>query len=306
MLNDTLLNELNARFSFENTNSQLYFTKGPGEIPRLEVTNKKGSAVISLQGAHLLSWNPVNQQEVIWLSDDARFEQGKSVRGGIPICWPWFGAHENEASFPAHGFARTVLWQVNDVTELSAKETRITFCLETESLTDVIKMMWPIATRVEYHVTVSDYLKLELVTHNVGDEAIILSQALHTYFSVNDISKTTLHGLEGKTYLDKTDGFNAKNQQGEIVITGEVDRIYLDTTDDVIIDNQERKISISKQGSHSTVVWNPWQHVAEKMGDMGKIGYQEMLCVESANAATDVVCIQPGDSHCLQVVYNVS
>lgn len=299
------INDLNKNFSFEDGNHSLRFKIGEGDIPIVEIRNEQASATISLQGAHVLSWKPVNEEEIIWLSNDARFALGKSVRGGIPICWPWFGTHESNTSFPAHGFARTVLWQVIDTKALSAGETQITFRLDTTLLNENARQMWPHATTAEYRLTIAKSLTMELTTYNNSDEVIVIGQALHTYFTIDDIRKTTVYGLEDKTYLDKTEGFSAKVQDGPIIIDKEVDRVYLDTADDVVIDNKKRKIVIKKQGSHSTIVWNPWKDVADKMGDLGKDGYQKMLCVESANAADDVMTIKAGESYTLLVTYEI-
>lgn len=296
---------LNAAFSLKGENSQLSFKNGIGDVPVVEIKTKFATATISLQGAHILSWKPHSEDEVIWLSKDATFAIGKSVRGGVPICWPWFGAHENNISFPAHGFARTVLWNIVNTKMLSTGEIQITFALDTNDLDENIQSMWPQATVVEYCITVGESLILELTTYNKSEKEITVGQALHTYFNIADINKTTVYGLENKTYLDKVEGFRSKVQEGPITIDNEVDRVYVDTTDDIIIDNEKRKILIEKQGSASTVVWNPWEEVANKMGDLGEKGYQKMLCVESANAIDDVVVIKAGESATLLVKYKI-
>ena len=304
-LNPTDIEKLNTTFSLIGEDSQLSFKNGIGDIPLVEIKTKYATATISLQGAHILSWKPCSEDEVIWLSKDATFAMGKSVRGGVPICWPWFGAHENNTSFPAHGFARTVLWNVINTKILSTGEIQITFALKTEELEENIQSMWPQSTVVEYCITVGESLILELTTFNKSENDITVGQALHTYFNITDINKTTVYGLENKSYLDKVEGFCSKIQNGPITINSEVDRVYVDTSDDIIIDNDKRKILIEKQGSASTVVWNPWEEVANKMGDLGENGYQQMLCVESANAIDDLVVIKPGESATLFVKYEV-
>lgn len=298
--------ELNNRFSFRSRSSNLCFKAAAGAMPVLEIQNEQSCARIGLQGAHLLSWIPKGRDEVIWVSEQASFAPGKSVRGGIPVCWPWFGAHERDASFPAHGFARTSLWQVTDVRQLSDGATQICFLLDSALLGDRIQNMWPTPTTAEYRITVSEDLTLELVTKNNSDQEITLGQALHTYFQVQDVSKSTVTGLAGKDYLDKTDGFKRKTQAGPVVIESEVDRVYLNSPEDVCIHDQHRQIVIKKHGSHSTVVWNPWKAAAEKMGDLGREGYLNMLCVESANAAEDTLKLGPSQSHQLTVTYSVS
>ena len=302
-LNIKTIEDLNKNFSFQDENNYLIFKNGSGDIPVIEIKNDQASATISLQGAHLLSWKLHNEDDVIWLSKDATFAKGKSIRGGIPICWPWFGAHESNNSFPAHGFARTVLWQVVDTQKTSSDETQITFRLSTNQLNKDIQKMWPQETVAEYRLSISKTLNLELTTFNNSNEAITIGQALHSYFNIQDIRNTTVYGLDGKTYLDKPDNFISKIQNGPVTINNEVDRVYLDTADDVTIDNKKRKIIIKKQGSNSTIVWNPWKDVADKMGDLGEDGYQQMLCVESANAADDTVNINAGESYTLLVTY---
>lgn len=305
MSNDNIT-QLNQAFALQQGSQQLQFSLGPGDIPVIDIVNSQASAKISLQGAHLLSWIPEGEADVIWLSSDASFAVGKSVRGGIPICWPWFGAHESDSSFPAHGFARTVLWQVSDTQALASGETQITFQLDSRELADKYRAMWPQASLVEYRLTIGKQLSMELITTNHSDQDIRIGQALHTYFHIADIADTRVHGLEGKDYLDKTDGFKRKAQKGAIVINSEVDRVYVETADEVVIDDQRRQIHIQKYGSESTVVWNPWQAVAEKMGDLGKEGYRKMLCVESANAVEDTVTIAAGDSFSLRVLYQIA
>ncbi len=299
------IEQLNQKFSLQNGDNVIRFKAGTGSVPVIEIQNEQARAVVSLQGAHLLSWIPKGEDEVIWLSQDALFVPGKSIRGGIPVCWPWFGAHAGNASYPAHGFVRTALWQVTSTQQLSSGETKITFKFETQWLDKKDQQMWPQSTIVEYTLSIGEALTLELTTFNNSDKSITIGQALHTYFSVGDVANTTVYGLEGKDYLDKPANYKRKTQSDPITIKDEVDRIYLQTPDDVIIDNTKRKITIKKRGSQSTVVWNPWKNVAEKMGDLGKEGYLKMLCVESANAAEDSVTIAAGCSHKLQVNYGV-
>lgn len=298
------IKQLNDEFSLEIHGNNLHVIAGKGDIPFVEIHNKHASALISLQGAHLLSWIPHGEDDVIWLSEDAKFAAGKSVRGGIPICWPWFGAHKTDADYPAHGFARTTDWQILTTEALDDRSTRITFTTQPQPETEA---MWPPETSVQYQVTIGEKLEMELITHNNGSKPIIICQALHTYFKVADVSKVSLHGLDDTRYLDKLENFRKKVQHGPVYIKEEVDRIYLDTASDCVIEDNilKRNIVIHKCGSHSTVVWNPWQETADKMGDLGQNGYKQMLCVESSNAAEDIVVIDPGKAHQLWVQYDV-
>jgi len=300
------LDELNSQHGISG---QLSFKVGEANIPIVEVSNTQASAKVSLQGAQVLSWQPMNdkgeaQEDVIWVSDDATFALGKSVRGGIPICWPWFGAHESNSQFPAHGFARVTLWQVFSTESLEDGRTRISFILEPD---DSNEAMWPPQTSVLFQLTIGSRLEMELVTHNKSDQAITISQALHTYFKVGDVSQVAVHGLSDTQYLDKLDDFKRKTQKGPITVSEEVDRVYLNTATDCVIEDKvlQRNIVIIKCGSHSTVVWNPWAESAAKMGDLGVDGYKQMLCVESSNAAEDEVVIAPGMDHHLWVQYEL-
>ncbi len=303
-MNSTDIQILNEKFSLHEDNNSLHIKQGQGDIPLIEIKNIQASALISLQGAHLLSWIPAGEEEVIWLSQDAVYKNGKSIRGGIPLCWPWFGAHQSNPDYPAHGFVRTSMWQILATEALQDGSTRISFTIEPELNTET---MWFPASTVQLVITIGSKLELEIITHNNGDKAITLGQALHTYFKVSDVSTVFLHGLDHTDYLDKLENFKRKRQFGPVTISEEVDRIYLDTFNDCIIEDKglNRSIIIKKSGSHSTVVWNPWQDTAAKMGDLGEDGYKAMLCVESSNAAEDVVIIEPGKVHQLWVQYDV-
>ncbi|TNF38764.1 MAG: D-hexose-6-phosphate mutarotase, partial [Gammaproteobacteria bacterium] len=282
---------------------EVTFKEGPGGQAVVEVSNEFANATIVLQGAQLIAWAPHSEQQVIWLSPDAKFAPGKSIRGGVPVCWPWFGPHETSKAFPAHGYARTVPW---DVMAVDSKDgvTRIDFRIVQD---DKAKTMWPhdCTLNIVYHI--GKELNIELITRNTGKQSFVIGQALHTYFEVGDVSRISIEGLDGCPYLDKVDDFKRKQQQGAINIHQEVDRIYLESGDDCVINDpvMQRSIRIAKQGSHSTVVWNPWIEKANQMGDLGPDGYLKMVCVESANAAEDVVTVDAGEEHSLNVTYSV-
>ncbi len=296
---------LNQSFAVNQGEQSVYFeTEGMG-IPVLHIKNQFASAILSLQGAQLLSWEPSGSTEVIFVSKDAVSTPGKSIRGGIPVCWPWFGVHKSSTDFPAHGFARNCLWDVTAVEVADSGVIQVRLRLDTCGLTESLHMMWPTPATLYLEVTLSNSLGLTLITVNHADVEVEISQALHTYFRVEDIARVKVLGLEGKTYLDKTDYFNEKYQSGAICIDGEVDRIYLDTLGDVVIDDGSRRILVQRQGSRSTVVWNPGEAVATKMGDMGSDGYRYMVCVETANAANDTVTLAPGQQYTMATTYSL-
>ena len=296
----TQIDQLNRRFGADGT---ITFKELAPGFPALELDNGQARATIALQGAQVMTWAPRGQQPVIWLSRAAKFAPGKSIRGGVPVCWPWFGVHATEPSFPAHGFARTVPWELLDA-QTRDGETRLRLRIAPGAAPPAQR---PSGAEATIEITVGAALGLSLITRNNGAQPLALTEALHTYFEVGDVRSVAVHGLDGLAYLDKVEGLARKRQAGAVTVSGEVDRIYLDSVADCIIDDpiSNRRIRIAKRGSRSTVVWNPWIEKAAKMGDLGEDGYLHMICVESGNAAENVVQIAPGAEHRMTVRYTV-
>ena len=294
------LEELNRRFGADGTLKFKEFAPG---FPVLELHNAQANATIALQGAQVMTWTPRGQQPVIWLSRAAKFVPGKSIRGGVPICWPWFGAHATESSFPAHGFARTVPWELLDAQTRSGATT-LRFRIHPHNAP---QNQWPAGAEATLELTVGTTLAITLATRNGGSQPFTLTEALHTYFEVGDVRRVAVHGLDGLSYLDKVENMERKRQTGAVTVGGEVDRIYVGSTADCIIDDPalNRRIRIAQHGGRSTIVWNPWIEKAAKMGDLGEDGYLQMICVESGNSAENTVQVAPGTEHRLEVKYSV-
>jgi len=300
-----LLNTMNERYALPGLN----FRADPGGLLFADFDNAQATASLCLQGAHLTTWRPKGQAEpVVWLSPMAKYAPGKSIRGGVPVCWPWFGPHASESGFPGHGFARTVAWQLTGTQALDDGATQIRLLL---AQNDATRAQWPKATRLELTATVGERLAIDLTTTNLDTEDIVIGEALHTYFGIGDIGAIEIRGLEDCVYVDKVDGGGRKTQAGASTCAGEVDRVYVNTAAEcVIVDpGLRRRIRIAKSGSHSTVVWTPWTEKAEKMGDFGpgrnqQGGWREMVCVESGNALDNLVTVPAGASHTLSVVYS--
>ncbi|MBU1425837.1 MAG: D-hexose-6-phosphate mutarotase [Gammaproteobacteria bacterium] len=295
------LTDLNQRFAIGN---HVQFKEITDGMIIAEVANQHAIANIALQGAHIATFQPRGEEPVIWLSPHAKFAQGKSIRGGVPVCWPWFGPHKTDSKLPGHGFARTVPWEVFETKALPDGSTFLRFGLIESGVT---RAQWPHPSTVQLEVTVGRALRVELVTHNAGGAAFELGEALHTYFQISDVAKTTIRGLDNCAYLDKVQDFARFTQQDGIVIDSEVDRVYINTAADCVIEDKglKRAIRIAKQGSMSTVVWNPWTEKADKMGDFGEEGHRGMVCVESGNMMDNVVVLAPGEMHKLVAVYSV-
>jgi glucose-6-phosphate 1-epimerase len=295
------LSELNQRFAIGN---HVQFKEIADGMIIAEVANQHALANIALQGAHIATFQPRGEEPVIWLSPHTKFAPGKSIRGGVPICWPWFGAHKTDSKLPGHGFARTVPWEIFETKALPDGSTYLRFDL-IES--DVTRALWPHPSSVHLEVTVGKALRAELVTHNAGSAAFELGEALHTYFQISDVAKMTIRGLDNCDYLDKVQDFARFTQKNNIVIESEVDRVYINTAADCLIEDKglKRAIRIAKQSSMSTVVWNPWVEKGKEMGDLGENGHRGMVCVESGNAWDNVVVLAPGETHKLVAVYSV-
>ena len=292
---------LNAQFGIKG---QLGFREDVSGLILADISNPQATATLCLQGAHLMAWQPKSQVEpVIWLSRDAKLAEGKSIRGGVPVCWPWFGAHASKPGFPAHGYARTVPWQVVDSASAPDGATHLTLRLIENGKTHAY---WPHEASLDLTVIVGDTLRMELTTENTGSSGFAVSEALHAYFRIGDIGAARVLGLAGCEYWDKVGGSTLKKQDGIIRFVGETDRVYINTAAECIIedDNLKRRIRVAKSGSISTVVWTPWTAKAERMGDLGQPeGWREMLCVESANAPENEVHVAPGTKHTLMVEY---
>jgi glucose-6-phosphate 1-epimerase len=284
------IDTLNRQFALPGA---LRFVNGSGDLAVAEIQTPLTSARVALQGAHLLAWQPTGAQPVIWLSQAAIFAPGQPVRGGVPVCWPWFGARDG---LPMHGFARTRLWQVRAASTDAAGQVVLRLGLQDDADT---RALWNHAFDVELVLTIGATLSMSLVSRNTGDQAFTLTDALHTYFCVGDIERTVVLGLDDCDYLDKVHNFARARQSGAVEFTGETDRIYVDTTADCVIEDgaAQRAIRVSKSGSSSTVVWNPWRD--KVFADMAAGEYQQMLCVETCNAGPDQITLAPGQSHVL-------
>ena len=283
---------------------QLKFIEGKGGIPMIEVNTAKASALISIHAGQVLSYIPAGETEdVLFLSEKAYYQSGKAIKGGAPVCWPWFGPDPEDKGRPGHGFVRNRPWNVIS-TETVGEGVKVTLSLED---TPETREIWPQSFVLTQEIFISDSLNLALITRNTGSEAFPITQAFHTYFKVGDISKASVLGLEDCQYIDKVNNSEEKQQSGAVTIESEVDRIYLGVGNTMIIDDAalDRCIQIISQGNKTAVVWNPWEKIAADMADLEDDDYQRLLCVETTNAADDVVQVAPGSECRLVANYSV-
>ncbi len=286
------LDTLNQQHSLPGV---LEFMDSGAGLPVAHIHTPQASARVALQGAQVLAWQPAGAVPVIWVSKAAVFEPGKGVRGGVPVCWPWFGARDG---LPAHGFVRTRMWQVRHTAQDSQGQVVLRLGLTDDASS---RALWPHAFDLELVVTVGRTLTMALITRNTGSTPLTLTDALHTYFAVADVAQTTVQGLDGCDYLDKVQHMATCRQNGSVAFTTETDRVYVNTTATCVIDDTagQRRIQIAKQGSASTVVWNPWSEREKAFADMAAGEYRQMLCVETCNAGPDQITLAAGATHSL-------
>jgi len=287
------ITELESRFRIPGIAQVL---PGQGSWPKVQVTAPAASGEIYLHGAHVTSWKPAGFDEVLFMSPNTMWQEGKAIRGGIPICYPWFGDKAGDPRAPAHGFVRARTWQL-DAVEQHGDAVSVTMSTESD---DGTRQWWPADFRTTYRVTFGAELVLELTTGNTGNAPLRLEEALHTYYKVGDATQARITGLEGHWYIDKTDSFREKLQRvADLVLTSTTDRVYLNTqhtlelTDPVL----QRKISVAKQNSRTTVVWNPWPEKARELKDLGETQWKTMLCLEASNVGDFGVELKPGEQH---------
>ncbi|WP_099237677.1 D-hexose-6-phosphate mutarotase [Synechococcus sp. BDU 130192] len=295
------LDQLNQQYGLPELS---FGDRQPG-FPVIKIKNRFATAEISLYGGQVLSFQPSNTQaDLLFLSDRSHYQPGKAIRGGIPICWPWFGADPDELGRANHGFGRDRLWTVRHTETLANGATRVILSLQDDEETHKI---WDYAFELAIAITVGESLDLELTSHNHDQRPMTITQALHTYFTIGDIQRVKVLGLAGLNYIDKVDSAQQKSQIGEVTIQGEVDRIYQNTAPKLFIDDLslERKIEVCNRNSTTTIVWNPGMEKTATMGDLSPDAYQRFLCVETANAAAEAITLAPGERYTLGVTYRL-
>jgi glucose-6-phosphate 1-epimerase len=271
------------------------------EAHGLKALRLRGSGcetLVYLHGAHVASFHTPQHGELLWLSERAVYAAGKAIRGGVPLCFPWFGAHPQRSELPAHGFARTrsfqlAGWQAQGdgvVAELSLASDAQTLAA------------FPHAFQARLRVSVGvdgPRLGVAFEVENTDAASFDYELALHSYLSVADVRNVLVHGLSGASYDDKVSGARAVVEGGApLVFSGETDRVYTSSARVSVEDpGLQRRVLVDKARSHTTVVWNPWLEKARRMADFGDDEWPSMLCIEAANAGPDRVTLAPGARH---------
>ncbi|HTA90692.1 MAG TPA: D-hexose-6-phosphate mutarotase [Polyangiaceae bacterium] len=273
-------------------------------LPSVRVASAHATGLVFLQGAHIAQWSPSGRDPVIWMSQKAVYQRGKALRGGIPICFPWFGAHAQDRDFPQHGFARTRDFEYHGARLDDAGQPELELSLTSDEATHAF---FPHAFEARLRITFGDVLALAFSVTNLGTVPFDFEEALHSYFHVADVRQVAVLGLQGATYRDKVQGMaELIERAAQLQLSSETDRVYASSAACTILDPLgQRSIHIEKSSSDATVVWNPWSERAAQMPDFGADAWPGMLCVESANVGSSRVSLAPGDTHTLRVSVSV-
>lgn len=276
--------------------------EGDGGLPVVRVETDAATAQVYLQGAHVSSWIPAGAAEVLWMSPTSEFAAGTPIRGGIPLCGPWFGPGRKKDKSPAHGWFRTAAWTLADA---QADGTDVVLRFTLKGADAEVPEGESSDVSAEYTVRVGSTLGLEL-TVTAGADAIELEEALHTYLAVSDVAAIRIEGLDGTRYADKAPGGRALNaQSGDLSLVRQTDRVYAHEGQAVVVDEGlGRRIVMDKEGSRSTVVWNPWDAKAAEMADIGD-AWTGFVCVEAANALNQHIKLEPGAAHTMGATISV-
>ncbi|MFG0261194.1 MAG: D-hexose-6-phosphate mutarotase [Novipirellula sp. JB048] len=282
----SLIAQLAATFPL----SGLRFELGRGGLVKAVVRTGLAEGEVYLYGAHVTHFQPLGESPVLWISDKSIFESGKPIRGGVPICFPWFGAHRSDAAAPLHGRARIRHW--NLIAAQASDDGAISLTFRT-SIDDFV-----LTYRVSFGRALTISLRVALGERAPG--SVSFEEALHTYYSIAEIRRVLIEGLESARYIDKVDGEKQKPATHEsIQFDGECDRIYLGTTATCVLHDlaMGRSIEIRKSNSQCTVVWNPWVEKSAAMPDFGDDEWRSMVCIETANVGPHAITLWPGDAH---------
>jgi glucose-6-phosphate 1-epimerase len=276
---------------------------GNGAMPRVQITSRLCDAEMYLHGAQVTAWKPAGAEEVLFLSSKSRWEEGQAIRGGIPICFPWFRAKVDDRQAPAHGFVRTKAWQLASIVE-SQSGLVVSMFTESDAATNAL---WPGEFRLTHRVTFGTQLTLELVCINTGSTTLRFEEALHTYNRVADIHNARVQGLDTVHFLDNIHSNREETQRGDVAIVSTTDNAYLDTQGliDLLDADLHRRIRLQKNASLTSVVWNPWREGASGMKDLGEGEWTRFLCVEASNILASAVNLAPGQQHTMRAALSV-
>jgi glucose-6-phosphate 1-epimerase len=290
------IDELNEQFGITGV---VRVIEGNGGLAKVKITGPLAEAEIYLHGAQVTAWRPAGEEEVIFVSGQSKWEDGRAIRGGIPVCFPWFRAKADDANAPAHGFVRTKEW---DLASAKANNDGTVAVVCATRSDENSRRWWPHEFRLAHRITVGKVLGMELAVTNTGSKAFRFEEALHTYFRVGDVEQVEVRGLEGVSFLDNVDENRKKLQANGLRLTGPTDNAYIDSRSAVDFSDAAlgRTVRTAKENSSTTIVWNPWQQGAAKLADLGDEEWRQMICVEASNILGSAISLDPGEEHTMR------
>ncbi|WP_372773692.1 D-hexose-6-phosphate mutarotase [Mangrovibacterium sp.] len=284
--------ELDDQFGIEG---EVGFMEMDGDLVFINVSNKYADADICLYGAHVTSFRPVRTMEMLYMSPETSYEVGKPIRGGIPVCFPWFGPHKTDSNLPQHGFGRLMYWNVLSTASLPNGETEIKLGLNSSEET---KAFWPFDFEAVLNMVIGAKMTVSLEVKNSSTESFSYTCALHSYFAVSDLAHIQIEGLQGLTYFNQLTGNNDQQNEEILHVNEGLTRHYLDTESAVVLADEayRRRIKIEKSGSKVTTVWNPGEAACAGIGDIPDDGFANFVCIEATNAFNFPITLAAGES----------
>jgi len=282
------------------------FEPGAGGLTRLAISTPLATAHIYLHGAHVAHFQPTHAAPVLFLSGQSFFKPGKPIRGGVPVCFPWFGPRAGQPGAPMHGFARTMDWEMES---LSLNGDQTVLAILRLAANDETRAHWPHEFVLRHHIAIGHRLTMLLEVENLSAEPLTFEEALHTYLAVSDAREVAISGLETAPYLDKTDAFQTKTQPPEpLRFTGETDRVFENTRATCVLTDPAgdgRRLSVEKSGSATTVIWNPWAERAAAIADLAPHAWPSFACIETANAGANAITLPPGARQSMRAIIGI-
>jgi glucose-6-phosphate 1-epimerase len=277
---------------------------GNDGLAKVVVSSQYAQTEMYLHGAHVTSWVPRGGSEVFYISPHSLWQDGRAIRGGVPICFPWFGDKADDPSAPAHGLVRTKAWELESIT---VSNIGVSVSMATES-NEATRKWWPHDFRLVCVAIFGTQLTLKLIVSNTGATPFTFEEALHAYFSVGDAETAVVQGLDGTDYLDKTDHRTRKTHHGDLTFSAETDSVFLNTQHVVELSDpaMHRRIILQKQNSLTTVVWSPWAEKSSEMSDLGDGQWRNFVCLETSNVGEYAVPLAPGQQHVMSVTVHAS
>jgi glucose-6-phosphate 1-epimerase len=287
------IDDLNNRFGISELAK---IVAGNDGLPKVRIATPTASAGIYLHGAHVTSWQPSKHEEVLFVSHLSHWQDGRAIRGGIPVCFPWFRAKTDDPQAPSHGFVRTREWRLDSITAEDNGSVCVVCSTESDETT---RQLWPHDFRLIHRVTVGTALRLELITMNTGSSPFRFEEALHTYFKVGSVEDIVVGGLDQVVYLDNNDRNRQKVQSGDLRPNGPTDNAYIDTKSAVEFADisLRRKVRTDKENSATTIIWNPWSQGAARLSDLGADEWRQMVCIEASNILSSAITLPSGEQH---------